>query len=61
MSRSIKITDEVYQLIRKYQAPRESYSEVIKRMAAGFEALDETRRLFKDFPHLPERPKQEVH
>lgn len=40
MNRSIKVSDEVYRLLQKYQGPRESYSDVIARALSVFEELD---------------------
>ena len=44
MSKAIKVTDKVYALIQKYQAPRESYSSVLERVFAGWEVLDRIKR-----------------
>lgn len=43
MSKSIKVSDEVYSLILRYQGVRESQSSVIKRAFAGFVALDKIK------------------
>lgn len=44
MSKSIKVSDEVFHELQKYQGPRESYSHVIERALAAWRAIDEFHR-----------------
>lgn len=44
MSRSIKISEQVYQEIQSYQGPRESYSHVIERALAAWRTMDAFKR-----------------
>jgi len=60
MSHSIKISDRVYQLIQKYQGPREPYSHVIERAFSVFETISEVKATLGPSHHLAERPKEEV-
>ena len=39
MSRSIKVSDDVFRRIQRLQGPRETYSEVIDRCLSTVEAL----------------------
>uniref|UniRef100_A0A6H2A6E5 Putative antitoxin n=1 Tax=viral metagenome TaxID=1070528 RepID=A0A6H2A6E5_9ZZZZ len=39
MSKSIKISDDVYERLQRLQGPRESYSEVIDRCMSTIETL----------------------
>ena len=59
MSKSIKVTDEVYATIQKHQTPRESYSEVIARAFRTYETVQGIRDGLPASHYLQERPKQE--
>jgi len=60
MSRSIKVTDEVYRTIRKYMGAQESYSHVIERAFSVFETITEVKNTLGPSHYLMERRKQEV-
>ncbi len=59
MSRSIKITDEVYQRIQRLQGPRESYSEVIARTLDAYETIQGIKDNIPATHFLQERPEKE--
>lgn len=59
MSKSIKVSDSVYQTIQKYQEKRESYSHVIERAFNAWETIELIKR--GEFTPLvrPEKLKKE--
>jgi len=60
MSKSIKITNEVYQELQKLQRPREPYSNIIARTISAYKAIQGIRDGLPPSHYLLERPKQEV-
>ena len=44
MFKSIKVSQEVYELIRKYQGPREAYSHVLERAFDAWEVIEKIKR-----------------
>ena len=44
MSKSIKVTDKVYETIKGYMGPQESYSHVIERAFDAWETIDRIKR-----------------
>ena len=44
MSKQIKVSEEVFEIIREYQAKRETYSGVILRAFEAFIVLDKIKR-----------------
>lgn len=41
---SIKVNRAIYELIRKYQGPRETYSHVLERAFDAWEIIDKIKR-----------------
>lgn len=44
MSKTIRVTDAIWELIRKYQGQRESYSHVLERAFDAWETIDKIKR-----------------
>jgi len=60
MSMSIKVTNNVYERLKRLQQPREHYSEVIERALNTYEAIQGIRDGLPASHYLQERPKEEV-
>ena len=55
MSKSIKVSDEVYQTIKQFMGPQESYSHVIERALSVFVALSEASKTLGPAHYLKEK------
>jgi len=55
MSKSIKVTDQVYKTIKKYMGPQESYSHVIERALSVFETISEVSETLGPAHYLKEK------
>ena len=60
MSKSIKVTEEVYKDLLEMQRPRETFSEEIERLLRVYRTLFEVRETLGPSHHLMERPRKEV-
>ena len=60
MSKSIKITDAVYERLQRLQGPRESYSEVIERALNAYEKIQGILDGLPASHWMQERLKEEV-
>ncbi|KKK97627.1 hypothetical protein LCGC14_2650890 [marine sediment metagenome] len=60
MSKTIKVTDAVYQTIQKHQTARESYSEVIARAFKAYETMLGIRAGLPASHYLQERPLEDA-
>jgi len=58
MSKSIKVSDQVFETIQKYQGPRESYSSVIERALSVFVTITEVKETLGPSHYLMQRPKE---
>ena len=56
MSKSIKVSDKVYEELRELQAPRETYTEVIDRLLSTIRPLREASKFLGPSHYLKERP-----
>jgi len=56
MSKSIKVSDKVYEELREIQAPRETYNEDIDRLLSTIRPLREASNILGPSYYLKERP-----
>lgn len=60
MSKTIRVSDEVYYRIQALQAPRETVGQVIDRCLSTVEAIKGVKDILGPSHYLRERPKEEV-
>lgn len=60
MSKSIKVSDDVYERLQAHQEPRESYSQLINRLLNTVEAIQAVSSTLGPSHHLMGRAKEKV-
>lgn len=60
MSKTIKVSDEVFSDLQELQGPRETYSHVIERLVQIVKELRGVSTILGPSHYLKERPREEV-